>query len=87
MKKIRLILLGLFALTMFGCTSENDFQKAKRQLEQQGYTNVTKTGYKVFCCSDEDDFSTGFEATDKQGNKVTGCACSKYLKGVTIRLD
>ena len=69
------------------CTSDNDFAKGKRQLENQGYTNVKNTGYNMFCCDEKDTFSTGFEATDKNGNKVEGCFCSSVLKGVTVRFD
>jgi|10_taG_2_1085330.scaffolds.fasta_scaffold02292_2 hypothetical protein len=69
------------------CTSSNDFQKGKKQLEQQGYTNVENTGWAAFCCSDEDTFSTGFKAKDKQGRTVKGCFCGGVLKGVTIRFE
>ena len=41
----------------------------------------------MFCCDEKDTFSTGFEATDKNGNKVEGCFCSSVLKGVTVRFD
>ena len=67
------------------CTSTNDFEKGKKQLENQGYTNIKKTGYEMFCCGEDDSFSTGFTAIDKQGNKVKGCFCSGVLKGVTVR--
>ena len=77
----------IFCVTILfaGCTSSNDFDKAKKQLEQQGYTNIENTGYDRFCCDDKDTFSTGFTATDKDGNKVKGCICSGILKGITIR--
>lgn len=82
----KLILLIALAITV-SCTSSNDFEKGKKQLEQQGYTEIKKTGYKMFCCGEDDNFSTGFEALDKNGNKVKGCFCSAWLKGVTIRFD
>ncbi len=69
------------------CTSSNDFEKGKKRLENQGYTNVKDTGYNWFCCSDKDTFSTGFTALDKSGDKVKGCICSGVLKGVTIRFE
>jgi hypothetical protein len=69
------------------CTSSNDFGKGKKQLEQQGYTNVKDNGYSWFCCDEKDTFSTGFTALDKQGNKVKGCICSGVLKGVTVRFE
>lgn len=69
------------------CTSTNDFQKGKKQLENQGYTNIENTGWNAFCCGDEDTFSTGFTALDKEGRTVRGCFCSSVLKGVTIRFE
>lgn len=85
MKKLTVAILILFCLS---CTSENDFEKAKRQLEMQGYTDIKNTGYNFFCCDSEtDNFSTGFEAKDKQGNVVQGCICSGILKGITVRFQ
>ena len=69
------------------CTSKNDFYNGKNQLENQGYTDVVDTGYNAFCCSDRDNFSTGFKAKDKKGNEVKGCICSGLLKGITIRFE
>ena len=69
------------------CTSSDDFEKGKKQLEQQGYNKVENTGWAAFCCSDEDSFSTGFKAKDKQGRTVKGCFCGGVLKGVTIRFE
>lgn len=83
MKKAFLIIIVLSF--MASCTSQNDFENGKQQLETQGYTNVVDTGYKIWCCGDDDDFSTGFEAFDKNGKKVEGCFCSSIGKGVTIR--
>jgi hypothetical protein len=70
-----------------GCTSENDFKKGKKQLEQQGYKNVEDTGYGFFCCDEKDNFSVGFKAIDKDGDMVKGCICSGFLKGLTIRFE
>lgn len=82
-----LLILCTLALTVAGCTSEADFQKGKAQLEAQGYTNVHNTGWKNFCCGEDDTFSEGFTATDRFGNQVTGCFCSGAWKGVTIRFQ
>jgi hypothetical protein len=82
---LSIMLLGLLAFN--SCTSEEDFQKGKQQLEQQGYTDIVNTGYQAFCCSDKDEFSTGFKCKDKKGNTVKGCFCSAWLKGVTIRFE
>jgi hypothetical protein len=84
MKKI---LFTICVFTFVSCSSNNDFQKGKKQLEQQGYTDVKNTGYEVFCCGKDDTFSTGFEAKDKNGKIVKGCFCSQWLKGLTIRFE
>jgi hypothetical protein len=81
MKKTLLILI---VAMLFSCTSSNDFEKGKQQLEQQGYTDVKNTGYNAFCCGKEENFSTGFSCKDKNGNNVEGCFCSSMFKGVTI---
>lgn len=89
MKKIKSLWVVLIVITISlgSCTSSNDFEKGKRQLEMQGYTSVEKTGYNAFCCSDKDTYSTGFKCKDKQGNIVKGCICSGILKGITIRFE
>lgn len=84
MKKI--IIAILFLITT-SCTSSNDFEKGKQQLESQGYTEVKNTGWSAFCCDEKDSFSTGFSCKDKSGREVKGCICSGVLKGITIRFE
>jgi hypothetical protein len=79
------ILIFAFLLTLIGCSSSNDFEVGKKQLESQGYTEIKNTGYKFICCGEEDRFSTGFTAIDKSGNKAEGCFCSTFFKGITIK--
>lgn len=78
----RVILIA--ALFLAGCTSSD---KAVRAVEAMGMTEVTTTGYRVFGCSEDDNFHTGFEATNAKGQRVTGVVCSGILKGATVRLD
>ena len=87
MKNTILIAAIAALLTIGSCSSDNDFAKGKRQLENMGYTNVENTGYKAFCCGKDDGFSTGFIAIDKNGQIVEGCFCSSAFKGVTIRFE
>lgn len=75
----------VFIIALVGCTSSEDFDKGKRILENQGFTNVVNTGYQTWCCDDKETYSTGFRAIDKAGNTVEGCFCSAAFKGVTIR--
>lgn len=84
MKNLFILLLTVFALS---CTSDNDFKKGKINLENQGYTNIVNTGHQYFCCSKDEQFSTGFKAIDKQGRKIEGCFCSTMLKGLTVRFE
>jgi len=85
---MRKLMVAIFVLATLGaCTSNNDFNQGKRQLESRGYTNIQNTGYEMFCCSDSDDFKTGFKATDRDGVEVTGCFCSAITKGLTIRYN
>lgn len=84
MKQLSLIFIIFF---LASCTSSDDFELGKKQLEQQGYTDVKNTGYNFFCCDEKDTFSTGFKCKDKDGNVVEGCFCSTMLKGVTIRFE
>lgn len=81
------LLLGVLFLTLTSCTSDSDFEKGKKQLEQQGYTDVENTGHEWFCCDDKDTYSTGFECKNAKGEVVEGCFCSTVLKGVTIRFE
>lgn len=85
MEKILCIMLSIIVFT--GCTSNSDFNKGKKQLEHQGYTEIKNTGYIMFCCDPKDNFSSGFIATDKSGDEVEGCICSGFLKGITIRFE
>jgi len=81
----KLLLISLLSC-LIGCQNTEDFEKGKRQLEAQGYTEITTTGYDAWCCGEDDDYSTGFTARDPKGNFTTGCICSGMLgKGVTIR--
>ena len=85
MKKV--IILFAIILLMDSCTNSEHFEKGNRQLEMQGYTDIEDTGYDAFCCSEGDDYASGFTCRDKNGNIVSGCICSGILKGITIRLD
>jgi len=72
-----------------GClTSESDFEKGKKILEQQGFVDIKNVGYVPFCCDVEKDvYSTGFECKDLKNNVVKGCFCSSGFKGLTIRFQ
>lgn len=82
MKKLAVIVA--LCIGICGCTSEGS---ATRALEGAGYHDIHITGYRVFGCSDKDDFHTGFEAIGPTGTRVTGVVCSGWLKGSTIRTD
>lgn len=89
MGKIKTVLLfGMLSVCGFtSCTNSGDFEKGKKQLEQQGYINIEDTGHSYFCCDEKDVYSSGFKCLNSKGETVTGCFCSGHLKGVTIRFN
>ncbi len=80
MKKI--IGAAIVAVMLSACTSGD---KAREVLAAQGFTNIQITGYKVFGCSEDDTFHTGFVAKAPNGTTVSGVVCSGFLKGSTVR--
>ena len=85
-----LLTLGIFILLLIivcqncSCTNASG---ARQVLQQNGYTNITITGYSAFCCGSDDTFSTGFVAINPAGIKVKGCVCESFGKGRTIRFN
>jgi hypothetical protein len=71
-------------LVLSGCT---DADKAIKTLSDQGYTNITTSGYAWFMCSEQDTFATKFHATSPNGTSVSGAVCSGWFKGNTIRFN
>ena len=82
MKKLALI--AILALPLTACSNASDATKA---LTAQGFTDIQTTGYAgPFACSKDDFYSTGFIATNPQGQRVKGVACSGFFfKSTTIR--
>lgn len=79
-----LLLVGIGFGPLFSKSWKGD--NAVRVLEGDGYANVQLTGYKWFTCGKDDMFSNGFVAT-KNGKNISGCVCSGFFKGNTIRLN
>lgn len=77
-------ILSFAAILICGCT---DVSKSARILDSQGYTSVEFTGYKIFGCSKDDMFHTGFKAISPGGRPCSGVVCSDIFKAATIRLD
>lgn len=74
----------LAVVLLAGCTNR---EHAVKILERDGYTDVEMTGYKVFSCSDDDFYHTGFKAK-KNNQIIEGTVCGGFfLKGATIRFD
>ena len=79
------ICAALFLSAAFtGCIDEDT---ATRALDGAGYTEIELIGYRLYGCSESDDFATGFKAIGPTGRHVSGVVCSGVLKGATIRLD
>ena len=77
-------ILLLIVLLTIGCTKSDD---TLRILKDQGYTNITITGYNHFSCGKGDKFKTGFTALSQANKVVSGTVCTGLFKGSTIRLD
>ena len=79
-----LVLLVAVVMSLGGCTKPD---ASRRILEREGYTDIRITGYSWFGCSEDDFFSTGFEAK-KNGQYVEGTVCAGlFFKGATVRFD
>ena len=82
MRKILLVMSA--AVLLAAC---DDPKAARKALGNLGFTNVETKGYSWFGCGKDDSFSTAFEATNAQGQRVTGVVCSGWFKGATVRFD
>lgn len=80
------IALASLAVLATACTEP---EKAKRVLEDAGYTDVKTGGYAMWACSEKDHFKTSFTAISHAiGRPVKGAVCSGLMfKNTTIRLD
>lgn len=77
------IWLGLLAVLMIGCTSE---EKTIHTLRSAGFSYIKTEGYAWFACSDDDTFATQFSALNPQGELVEGAVCCGLVfKNCTIR--
>ena len=81
MKKFLLIPV---ALMLASCT---DSGATIRAAQEMGFTDVKVTGYRYFGCGEGYTFSTGFEATNPKGQRISGYNCSGFLRGSNIHLD
>ena len=81
---IGIIVVLFFAISLQGCT---DKEGAMRVLQQNGYKDITITGYRWGMGGEKDTYVTGFEATSPSGSRVSGAVCSGIFKGSTIRFD
>lgn len=79
---IKFLIAVVLVISLSGCT---DKENAERILKNDGFSNITITGYNFFACSKDDFQRTGFIA--KKGDKeIEGTICSGLLfKNSTIR--
>jgi len=82
MRKLFLLLAVCFMFS--GCS---DIEKARRILTEQGYTDITMTGYSYWGCAESDTFHDGFSAKSPGGKYCSGVVCSDWFKAATIRLN
>lgn len=56
-------------------------------LENQGYKDVSISGYSFFGCGNNDFYRNKFSAINPSGNKIEGIVCEGlFFKAKTIRL-
>lgn len=96
MKKIAIVPLLLILLFcgifLSACTVEENPTPSKSRseqiLEEEGYTEISLSGYPIWGCSDSDDNffeNKEFTAKNMTGKTVSGYVCCGFLKGCTIR--
>lgn len=78
----KLITIVILSTVLFGCSSHKDAVEA---LQKNGFTEIETHGYSFFGCTNDDTFKTKWTAKNTQGVKVSGVACSGWLKGTTLR--
>lgn len=74
----------LFAAVAFGT---RDNAGVVRVLQQQGYTEIKLTGYRMFAGGRDDTWAEGFEATTPSGERITGAVTYGPFRAKTIRVD
>jgi len=80
---LKKLLLTLGFLSFMGCT---DYKAAAKTLHSYGFTSVELTGWDAFECGEGDWSSTGFKATNSQGQRVSGVVCCGLIvKSCTVR--
>lgn len=83
MKRFSIVILAVLALSLTACTDE---ESSRRALEAQGFKDITFTGYDMWSCGEDDTYSTGFTATNVNGQRVSGTVCCGLVaKACTIR--
>jgi hypothetical protein len=84
MKKLMTVILVVLGMMLLpACANESDSRDA---LQKAGFTQIEITGWEPFSCGKDDSWSTGFRATNPQGQKVDGVVCCGLVfKSCTIR--
>lgn len=69
----------LVCILFFLCFSCMDEENARKQLKQEGYTDIEITGYRPLYCFPQEKISTGFIAKDSKGIEHTGSVCCSFV--------
>lgn len=80
--KFTIIVLIICLYALMACS---DYDRSRKTLESAGFTDIVITGYEPFSCSDDDTYSTGFNAKNPKGVVVDGVVCCGVVKACTIR--
>lgn len=77
------VVVLFFTIALRGCTDEDG---ARRVLQQNGYKDITITGYRFGMGGEHDTYVTGFEATSPSGSRVSGGCLQRTVQGVNDSL-
>jgi hypothetical protein len=70
------------ALCLSACVTGED--TAKKTLFDHGLRDVQITGITVFACGDDNMMGRDFEATNVNGDRISGYVCCKVLFGCSV---
>jgi len=72
--------------TLFLAACGSNPEASRRTLDDAGYSDIEITGWEFWGCGEDDDYSTGFIATNPKGKRIEGIVCCGWGgKGCTIR--
>lgn len=85
--KITALIIIAVVIGAFAIIPKTDNEKATRILRDNGYTDISLTGWRPLMASKGEITATGFKATSPTGHRVSGAVTAGFYKGSTIRFE